>query len=160
MATFKENWENKVEIDTLGNTTLDKVMSASWAKLAAGITTITPSANDKTEETAYWDGEGATDTEVTGKTLKFSVAGHRTIGDAAQDFVADKFMEKGDAVKTLVRWTNPAGKTVTFVGTLTAIVPFGGAANAKQTFSFSISANGVVQTGTASTSSSTVTPTK
>lgn len=145
MATFKENWENKVEIDTLGNTTVDKSTSASWAKLAAGITTITPSPNDKTEETSYWDDEGSTSTDVTGKTLKFAIAGHRTIGDKAQDYVASKFMKKGDEVKTLVRWTDPTGNMITFVGTMTAIVPFGGAANAKQTFSFTISANGVMK---------------
>lgn len=152
MATFKQNWENKVELDVLGNTSLDNDSQAQWAQLAEGITTITPSANDKSEETSYWIDQGATETEVTGKTFKITVAGHRTIGDKAQDFVADKFMKIGDQVKTLVRWTDPAGKTISFVGTMTAIVPFGGAANAKQTFSFSISANGVMKYGTASAS--------
>ncbi len=41
---FLLNFKNKLEIDTSGSTDLDKIASAKFAPLAAGITTITPAA--------------------------------------------------------------------------------------------------------------------
>lgn len=161
---FEQNYRNLLEIDTSGQTDLSKDTIATWKALSEGITTITPSANDKTDETPYWAGQGATETDVTGKTLKFSVAGHRKEGDPAQDYVAGLFLKTGEQVKTLVRWTDAQGNAIEMVGTITAIVPFGGAANAKETFSFTISANGQPKAIPASTSTvisgSTTTPSK
>jgi hypothetical protein len=159
---FELNYRNKLDIDILGNTDLNNISRASWKPLAAGITTITPSANDKTDETPYYDGLGATSTDVTGKTLKFTVAGHRLVGDPAQDYIVGLFNKIGDDVKTLVRWTDPEGNQLTILGTITAIVPFGGAANVKGTLSFTISANGqpVATPATSTVPGSTVTPIK
>ena len=136
------NFKNKLEIDTGGGKTLADVENATWAPLAAGINTITPAAADTTDATAYWDGEGFTDSDVTGKNITFAFSGHRVEGDAAQDYVAAKFLSIGDELRTLARWTAANGDTVTAVATLTSIVPFGGAANAKQTFSFTLALNG------------------
>ncbi|WP_407080586.1 phage tail tube protein, partial [Enterococcus faecium] len=43
-------------------------------------------------------------------------------------------------------WTDAKGNKVQAVVTLTSIVPFGGAANAKQTFSFTMAFNGKPKT--------------
>ncbi|MDI6497124.1 capsid protein [Leuconostoc suionicum] len=153
--TFNENYQNKLEIDTAGNTTLDDVANASWAPLAAGIQTITPSSSETADTTPYYDGEGFSDHDVTGKAIQFAVAGHRLSGDTAQDYIASRFTSVGDSLRTLARWTDPSGRQVQFVATLTAIVPFGGAANAKQTFSFTLAANGKPQVVNASGSGST-----
>lgn len=139
---FLLNFKNKLEIDTAGNTDIANVASASFALLAAGITTITPAAADTTDASPYYDGEGFTDSTVTGKNITFQVAGHRVFGDAAQDYVASKFLSIGDELRTLAQWTDAKGNKVQAVVTLTAIVPFGGAANAKQTFSFTMAFNG------------------
>lgn len=139
---FLLNFKNKLEIDTAGNTNIADVASASFAVLGAGITTITPAAADTTDASAYYDGEGFTDSTVTGKNITFAVAGHRVFGDAAQDYVAAKFLSIGDELRTLAQWTDAKGNKVQAVVTLTAIVPFGGAANAKQTFSFTMAFNG------------------
>lgn len=143
--TFNENYQNKLEIDTAGNTTLDDASKATWATLAAGIQTITPSASETADTTPYYDGEGFSSVDVTGKTISFAVAGHRLNGDEAQDYIASKYIGVGDTLHTLARWTDPSGKQVQFPATLQAIVPFGGAANAKQTFSFTLAANGKPQ---------------
>lgn len=139
---FLLNFKNKLEIDTAGNTDITDAASASFALLAAGITTITPAAADTIDASPYYDGEGFTDSTVTGKNITFQVAGHRVFGDAAQDYVASKFLSIGDELRTLAQWTDAKGNKVQAVVTLTSIVPFGGAANAKQTFSFTMAFDG------------------
>lgn len=139
---FLLNFKNKVEIDVLGHTSLDEIEQANFAVLAAGISTITPAAADTTDATAYYDGEGFTDSSVTGKNITFALSGHRVFGDPAQDYVAKHFLSIGDELRTLARWTDAKGNKVQSVVTMTAIVPFGGAANAKQTFSFTLAFNG------------------
>ncbi|MBZ5943913.1 capsid protein [Leuconostoc gelidum subsp. gasicomitatum] len=158
MGKFNENYQNKLEIDTTGNTSLADVTKATWATLAAGIQTITPAASETADTTPYYDGEGFSDVDVTGKAVTFAIAGHRIDGDAAQDYVADKFIAVGDTLRTLARWTDPKGNQVQFVATLQAIVPFGGAANVKQTFSFTLAANGKPQAVAASTPAPTPKP--
>lgn len=155
VKTFNENYQNKLEIDTTGNTTLDDVTKATWATLAAGIQTITPSASETADTTPYYSGEGFSDHDVTGKAIQFAVAGHRLSGDTAQDYIASRFTSIGDSLRTLARWTDPSGRQVQFVATLTAIVPFGGAANVKQTFSFTLAANGKPQVVDASVTGTT-----
>lgn len=139
---FLLNFKNKLEIDVLGNTSLDDKEKADWAVLAKGINTITPASSETSDNTPYYDGEGFSDTDVTGKHITFALSGHRLMGDKAQDYVASKFLDIGDKLRTLCRWTDAQGNTVTSVATLTAIVPFGGAANVKQTFSFTLALNG------------------
>lgn len=136
------NFKNKLEIDVSGNADIEEAEDENMEVLAAGISTITPAAADTTDSTAYWDGEGFTDNEVTGKNITFAISGHRVFGDPAQDYVASHFISIGDALRTVARWTDSEGNVVEAVSTLTAIVPFGGAANAKQTFSFTLSLNG------------------
>lgn len=150
MGKFNENYQNKLEIDTTGNTSLADIAKATFAPLAEGIQTITPAASETADTTPYYSGMGFSDVDVTGKAITFAIAGHRVDGDAAQDFVADKFIAVGDTLRTLARWTDPKGNQVQFVATLQAIVPFGGAANVKQTFSFTLAANGKPQAVAAS----------
>ena len=140
---FDLNFKNTLEIDINGGTDLDiDKANANWAKLSRGISTITPSAADTTDATPYWDGEGFIETDVTGKNITFALAGHRVMGDPAQDYVASHFLDIGEKLRTLARWTDSAGNVVESVATLTSIVPFGGAANVKQTFSFTLALNG------------------
>ncbi|OTE88548.1 capsid protein, partial [Escherichia coli] len=81
-----------------------------------------------TDASPYYDGEGFTDSTVTGKKITCQVAGHRVFGDPAKDYVASKFLSIGDELRTLAQWTDAKGNKVQAVVTLTSIVPFGGAA--------------------------------
>lgn len=144
---FPENYVNNIfvdinpTVDTNGDVDLNDLTSGKWAWLAGGINTVTPSANETTANDAYYDGGGFTETEVTGKQVQLAVSGNRKVGDPAQDFVAGKFWQFGNAVKTRVIWIEN-GVPVVAKATLTNVVPTGGAANAKQTFSFTIAFNG------------------
>lgn len=144
---FPENYVNNIfvdidpKVDSTGDVDLNDVTTGKWAWLAGGINTVTPSANETTANDAYYDGGGFTETEVTGKQVQLAVSGNRKVGDPAQDFVAGKFWQFGNAVKTRVIWIEN-GVPVVAKATLTNVVPTGGAANAKQTFSFTIAFNG------------------
>lgn len=144
---FPENYVNNIfvdinpTVDTNGDVDLNDLTSGKWAWLAGGINTVTPSANETTANDAYYDGGGFTETEVTGKQVQLAVSGNRKVGDPAQDFVAGKFWQFGNAVKTRVIWIEN-GVPVVAKATLTNVVPTGGAANGKQTFSFTIAFNG------------------
>lgn len=145
---FPENYVNNIFVDidpkpdsTTGDVDLNDVTTGKWAWLAGGINTVTPSANETTTNDAYYDGGGFTETDVTGKQVQLAVSGNRKVGDPAQDFVAGKFWQFGNAVKTRVIWIEN-GVPVVAKATLTNVVPTGGAANAKQTFSFTIAFNG------------------
>lgn len=142
MAKFNMNYKNVFEIDTAGSQDPKDATKATFAPLAAGISGVTPAANETDDNTAYYDGAGFTDTDVTGKRITLAFTGHRVIGDAAQDYVASKFLAIGQNLKTLGRWTDTNGNVIVSSVTLTAIVPMGGNANAKQTFSFTMSFNG------------------
>lgn len=139
---FKLNYQNKFEIDTHGSLDPASTTGATFVNLATGIQTITPAAGDQTENTPYYDGQGFSTTEVTGKNVSIAFSGNRVEGDAAQDFITGKQFSLGDDVKTLLRWTRSDGTIIVAQVTLSNIVVSGGAANAKQTFSFTANFNG------------------
>lgn len=142
IGKFTLNHKNKFEIDISGQTSLDNVGKANWMRLAAGVNNSTPAANDTTTNDEYYDGEGFGTSDVTSKRLQITLAGHRLEGDPAQDYITSKQLAIGDDLKTLFRWTQPSGDTITGVVTLTNIVSSGGAPGAKQTFSVVIVFNG------------------
>lgn len=144
---FPENFVNRIFIDTkpvlddAGDVDLNDVTTGSWAWVASGINTQTPSANETTTNDAYYDGGGFTETDVTGKQIQLAVSGNRKVGDPAQDYVENLFFKFGTAVKTRVIWIKNNTPIISAC-TISNIVPTGGAANAKQTFSFNVSFNG------------------
>ena len=88
--SFPLNFKNKYSIDT-DTTGLTPV----WAPLAAGIATVDPSFEDETDDTAYYDGEGFGNEEVTGVRASLQFSGHRDYDDAAQNFIANMAFEVG-----------------------------------------------------------------
>ncbi len=144
---FPENFVNKLFIDTnpvldsAGDVDLNDVTNGKWAWVASGINTQTPSANETSTNEAYYDGGGFTETDVTGKQIQIAVSGNRKVGDPAQDYVEGLFFKFGTAVKTRVIWIKNSTPIISAC-TISNIVPAGGAANAKQTFSFNVSFDG------------------
>ena len=148
--TRPENWVNKFELDTNGGQDPKAdVEAAKWATIGEGILSITPASNETNDTQSFWVDKGFSTTDATGKRATFAITGQRVVGDPAQDYVAARFLAIGDALRTLARWTDQSGNVITSNVTLTAIVPFGGNANARQTFSFTLSFNGfpVLTTG-------------
>jgi len=151
--TRPENWVNKFEMDLNGgqDPTTD-AENANWALISQGLQTVTPAGNETADTQAFWNDKGFSESDVTGKRATFAMTFQRVVGDAAQDFIASRFLAMGDALRTLIRWTDQGGNTITCNVTLTAIVPFGGNANARQTMSCTLSFNGVPLFGTGGTS--------
>lgn len=142
------NAANRLYIDTTDNDEdLTDITTGKWAWLARGISEITPSWQEKTQKTAYYDGDGHDDTEVTGKSMQLAVKGVRYLGDPAQDYIDGKQYAIGSAAKTRVLWINN-GMPVVSACTLTAVTPTGGAADAQQNFSLTIAFNGAPKTTT------------
>ena len=112
IGKFLLNWQNKIEIATDGLANANDITKAAWARLAAGINNLTPAENDTTANDEYYDGEGFGTSDVTSKRYQFTVAGHRVYGDKAQDYIASKMLEIGDNLKTLMRVTFAAHKSM------------------------------------------------
>lgn len=147
--TRPENWVNKFEIDTAGGQDpVADVANAKWADILQGLKTATPAGNETATNTSFWSDKGFNTNDITGKRVTFALTFERVVGDAAQDYITSKFLTIGDGLKTLFRWTDQAGNTVLANATMTAIVPFGGNANARQTMSCTLSLNGKPVVGT------------
>lgn len=147
--TRPENWVNKFEVDLNGGQDPSAdAEKAQWAEISQGLQTATPAANETADTQSFWNDKGFSETDVTGKRVTFAMTFQRVVGDEAQDYIASKFLSMGDSLRTLFRWTDQAGNTVIANATMTAIVPFGGNANARQKMSVTFSLNGVPVLGT------------
>lgn len=116
--------------------------TATWARVAAGISSFDPSWNEEIDQTQYLDGDGYGSSDVTGAQLVISFEGHRKFGDEAQDFIASLQSDLGEGRKTNFRWTDPSGDSYEGWVTVANIVGASGAANEKSTFSFEVHFNG------------------
>lgn len=137
---FALNYQHVVEVDTTPNG--DK---RTWAWVGPGISNISKDNSESTSEDAYYNGGGNTETDVTGVNAKYSVEGHRLIGDPFQDYVASIEDGIGAARKTRYRVTDPTGKCIEAPCTVLDIAANGpnGAANEKAGFKCSLSRSDV-----------------
>lgn len=139
---FNLNHKNLYQIDTKGGNTKDSVTEATWALMAGGISSITQNAADTVDNQAYYDGDGESSSDVTGLNDGFAFTGNRNVGDTAQDFIVSLKHKTGEGRKVNIRHTSPDGTVETAQYTLSNIVITGGAANAKETLSFTAGQNG------------------
>lgn len=137
---FALNYQHVVEVDTTPNG--DK---RTWAWVGPGISDISKDNSESTSEDAYYNGGGNTETDVTGVNAKYSVEGHRLIGDPFQDYVASIEDGIGAARKTRYRVTDPTGRCIEAPCTVLDIAANGpnGAANEKASFKCSLSRSDV-----------------
>ncbi|MFX3618726.1 MAG: phage tail tube protein [Sporolactobacillus sp.] len=148
---FNLGVKNQFFVDTSGKQSLDDSETATFVKLAAGISSVTPTPGDTTDNTAYYDGGGFANTDVTGLNYSLAFTGNRVNGDAAQDYISGLRFTTGDDRKVLLKHIDPLGNIDIALVTLSDIIDFGGDANAKQTFSFTANFDGAPQTTPATT---------
>lgn len=134
---FPLNFRNEYSINTDPSN-----MTPEWARIAAGISNVDPAFEDETDDTAYYDGEGFGNEEVTGVRASLVFTGHRDYDDDAQNYIAGLAFEVGDARKTELKWVQPDGTTITGNVTISNIKTTGGDANSKQDFEFTATFNG------------------
>jgi hypothetical protein len=133
---FPLNFQDLYEVNTNPGGT------AVWERLASGLTGASQSNNDVTDQTTYLDGDGFGSTDVTGGQRVLSFAGHREIGDPAQDYIMGIASDFGLARKTQFRYRDSQGVGIDAEVTIANIEDAGGDANAKKDIAFEIHANG------------------
>ena len=123
---FARNYANALEINiTPGEA------EPTWALLARGITSITPSPNESTEDKDYYDGYGVPTTKVQSTQIQYEVEGDRCYGDPAQDYIASVALETGEGRETQFRHTAPNGDVIEGNCTLLELVPNSGQGEAS-----------------------------
>jgi hypothetical protein len=136
MSDFSKNFQ------TLFLINVNPAGTESLKRLAAGISSVTPSSNDETDDAAYLDGEGAKTTTVTGMQRQYDFSGSRDDADEAQNFVAGLIGKVGKDRETTFKLYHRDGSSVYGACTIQDIVEFGGDADAKADFTFTLKMNG------------------
>ncbi len=134
--SFELNFQDLYEIDTTPLTT------ATYVRLAVGISGAEPDNNENLAQDNYLDGDGFGSSDVIGAQHIVSFTGHRVVGNVAQDYIAAMKLELGDARKTHLRYTDAAGNQISGSVTLCNIKEGGGDAGSKKDFTFEAHFNG------------------
>lgn len=129
----KKNAITKYEIAKIAETG-----EPSYLRLAKYIEDVTVSANDETEETGYYDGDGTVATEVTGAKYGYDVSGYRDLTDEAQNLIVEMRHETGEGRKLMLKVTKSDGTIETGEATVSNIVDEGGPATEFAPFSCTI----------------------
>lgn len=135
-TNFELNYQRLFELNITPEST------ATWARMAKGLTTADPSNNEETDQTKYLDGNGAADTEVIAFQHSLAFSGHRVVGDTVQDYILSLLFEIGSARRTQMRYTDANGNIITGDVTIKDIDNGGGDAAAKSEISFTVDFNG------------------
>lgn len=125
-----------------GQADIKDASGQNWAWVSGGISQIDPTHNDTTDSTAYMDGHGFTDHDVTGTDVSFAVSGNRKMGDTFQEYLRSIQDSMGTYRNTRMIYVSADRQHTTIAQcTLTNIKLTGGQANAKQSLSFTIQRN-------------------
>ena len=130
--------------------------TASWAKIAAGITSRGNSINEQSQDYYDMEGRGVAESEVTSVAVTRTFTGWRAIGAAAQDAVMDRLYDLDDRVVDFIEcYDNMAsgasngrkGKAV-----LSITDDGSGDANNRENISFALKILGTPEKGTVTVS--------
>lgn len=112
-------------------------------ELAKWISEVNDSTDETTEDTAYYDGDGTTETEVTAIKLGYEFVGLFDKEDPAQAFIDGLKYLVGDGRKINFKQVHADGTTLEGPATVTSIVTKGGAASDFEPFQCTIVWNAV-----------------
>lgn len=112
-------------------------------RIGSGITSVDPDSNEETDETYYYDGEGAAQRDVLGLMLLWGFEGHRDYNDPAQNYIFGLLTKTGMDRKTNFTITYPNGDKLEGVATISEIKDAGGDANSKGEIEFTLSFDGL-----------------
>lgn len=123
---FARNYANALEINITPGAD-----GPTWAILSRGITGITPSPNESTDDKYYYDGYGMPTTDVKSTQIQYEVEGDRCYGDPAQDFISSCALLTGEGRKTDFRHTAANGDIIEGGCTLLNLTPNSGQGEAS-----------------------------
>ena len=129
-------FENKFKISTNGRTG-----EAAMATIA-DMESFSVAIDGNVEEWSPMDAEGWLRRMVTGKALTISLSGKRNIGDAGNDYVADKAWCTGADCESKFEWEFPSGAKLTFDCVLNVTNPGGGESRNVTPLEFDVLSDG------------------
>lgn len=117
------------------NETTPDTEPTEWLELAKWISSITDDTEETTEETAYYDGDGTPEEEVTAVAGAYSVEGLYDSADPAQALIAGLKYKTGDGRKLWHKVVSADGeKQWVGIATATGIVAGSGEASGYEEF--------------------------
>mgnify|MGYP001194415120 FL=1 len=109
-----------------------------WMRIAKWISNIEPSAEEETEEQAYYDGDGTPETDVISVRMTWSFEGVYDDEDPAHKFIRSLEFETGEGRKVMYKQVRQDGTVLEGPATVTEPITTGGEASAYEQFSFTI----------------------
>ena len=134
--SFELNFQRLCMLDITPETT------ATYARLGKGIQSLSPASNENIDQSTYLDGDGFGESEVIGAQWIYTGAGHRYVGDDAQDFIFSKQFSLGEARKSNFKEYDSQGNLISGSCTVANVTQGGGDAQAKNEIGFEIHLNG------------------
>lgn len=111
-------------------------------RLGRGISTVDPDNSEDSEDYEYYNLNGGKETDVTSMSISHSFSGNRYYGDPSLEFVRNKLTKLGDR-QCSFRVTEPDGRILEGIATISDITPYGGDANSRSTFEFKVTFVGI-----------------
>jgi len=115
----------------------------NYLRLAKGILEVGSENDEETEEFAYYDGDGTSETEVLSIKKNMPFEGHFVASDPAQQLIEEKEFATGDDRKIMYKQVRSDGKTLEGEATLQDVNVTGGPAEEYRPISGTISWNRV-----------------
>ena len=109
-----------------------------YMRIAKWISNIEPSAEEETEEQAYYDGDGTPETDVISVRMTWSFEGVYDDEDPAHKFIRSLEFETGEGRKVMYKQVRQDGTVLEGPATVTEPITTGGEASAYEQFSFTI----------------------
>ena len=109
-----------------------------YMRIAKWISNVEPSAEEETEETAYYDGDGTPETDVISVRMTWSFEGVYDDDDPAHKFIRSLEFETGEGRKVMYKQVRQDGTVLEGPATVTEPITTGGEASAYEQFSFTI----------------------
>ena len=109
-----------------------------YMRVAKWISNVEPSAEEETEETAYYDGDGTPETDVISVRMTWSFEGVYDDDDPAHKFIRSLEFETGEGRKVMYKQVRQDGTVLEGPATVTEPITTGGEASAYEQFSFTI----------------------
>lgn len=133
------NWVNELYVATAPAAT--EGGEPTWSKLCEGIEGMTFNENEQNQQYFFLCGEGFAHNETTGAAPELVITGRRIVGNAAQDYIADKQFKLGTYRNSQVKIV-AEGKQIVCACTIGAITSFGGQTLDVNAFGCTIRFNG------------------
>jgi len=134
------NRDTTIEINTNPGGT------ASYSRIATGISNKDTNGNEVVSQNTFDDGDGHGSSTVTGKQTIIALTGERRLDDVSQNYIADLIDILGDARLTDIKKWDANGQLVECPITIANIIIEGGASGDAAVFSAELHFNGAPDT--------------